>query len=113
MEFASRSKCIEHYQQQFPNLPRYMIEMALDYDLDNGATSNEKPLTGKERRKVKKVKQQVQGQKRQVCKQTEIDSAVVIPQGEYKMAPVVPGYISVDGMDFKDQVKEPQEIHEE
>ena len=42
MEFANRKACIEHYQGQFPNLPRYMIEMALGYDLQNGA-SNEKP----------------------------------------------------------------------
>ena len=30
MEFASRHQCIEHFQGQFPNLPRYMIEMATD-----------------------------------------------------------------------------------
>ena len=32
MEFANRKACIDHYEDQFPNLPRYMIEMALDYD---------------------------------------------------------------------------------
>ena len=64
MEFASRSKCIEHFQDQFPNLPRYMVEMALDYDLSNGAVSNEKPQTGKERRKAKKhAKEQALQQK--------------------------------------------------
>ena len=55
MEFASRYKCIEHYQGQFPNLPRYMIEMALDYDLENGAVSAEKAQTGSQRRKSKQV----------------------------------------------------------
>eukprot|EP01046_Picozoa_sp_COSAG06_P053827 COSAG06_NODE_9406_length_1906_cov_8.678453_3_plen_69_part_01 len=43
MEFASRQKCIEHYQNQFPNLPRYMVEMALEYDLQTS-----KPLTNKQ-----------------------------------------------------------------
>ena len=49
MEFVNRKACIEHYQDQFPNLPRYMIEMALDYDLaqGEGSASNEKPMTGK------------------------------------------------------------------
>ena len=58
MEFASRKKCIEHYQDQFPNLPRCMIEMALDYDLaqGDGSASNEKPLTGKQKRQQKQVK---------------------------------------------------------
>jgi hypothetical protein len=46
MEFKSRKACIEHYQEQYPNLPRYMIEMALNYDLSEGAHTNEKPLTG-------------------------------------------------------------------
>ena len=60
MEFPSRKKCIEHYQDQFPELPRYMIEMALDYDLaqGDGSTSSEKPLTGKEKRKQKRVVKQ-------------------------------------------------------
>eukprot|EP01044_Picomonas_judraskeda_P001850 COSAG03_NODE_119_length_12315_cov_126.503847_1_plen_56_part_10 len=51
MEFPSRKKCIEYYQDQFPDLPRYMIEMALEYDLaqGDGSSSNEKPLTGKEK----------------------------------------------------------------
>ena len=42
MEFASRSKCIDHFQE-FPNLPRYMIEIALGYDLvdlENGGIPN-------------------------------------------------------------------------
>ena len=58
MEFASRKECIGHYQDQFPNLPRYMIEMALDYDLaqGDGSASNEKPLTGKQKRQQKQVK---------------------------------------------------------
>ena len=44
MEFVNRKACIEHYQEQFPRLPRYMVEMALDYDLSNGGESNEKPV---------------------------------------------------------------------
>ena len=58
MEFANRKACIEHYQDQFPNLPRYMIEMALDYDLQNGGETNEKPQTGKEKRKKKKAQKE-------------------------------------------------------
>ena len=45
MEFANREACINHYQEQFPRLPRYMIQMALDYDLNHSGSSNEKPLT--------------------------------------------------------------------
>lgn len=47
MEFVSRKKCIEYYESQYPELPRYMIEMALDYDLaqGEGSSSNEKPMT--------------------------------------------------------------------
>ena len=59
MEFKSRKACIEHYQEQYPNLPRYMIEMALNYDLSEGATTNEKPLTGKQKRKQKQKQKQM------------------------------------------------------
>ena len=58
MEFVNRKSCIEHYHSQFPNLPRYMIEMALDYDLQNGGASSEKPVTGSQKRKAKKLKAQ-------------------------------------------------------
>ena len=44
-----KEKCIEYYESQYPELPRYMIEMALDYDLaqGEGSSSNEKPMTNK------------------------------------------------------------------
>ena len=74
MEFASRKKCIEHYQEQFPNLQRYMIEMALDYDLQNGGSSNEKPMTNKEKRKVKALKKQQP--KRDTTMQDQIQEAL-------------------------------------
>ena len=66
MEFVSRKTCIEHYESQFPNLPRYMIEMALDYDLAQGGSSNEKPATGKEKRKAKKAAKEREPIKREV-----------------------------------------------
>jgi hypothetical protein len=111
MEFASRKKCIEHYQDQFPNLPRYMIEMALDYDLaqGDGSSSNEKPPTGKQKRKLKQAKKQHESvaQHREMNrtiqdalesgKPLEIDCAKVVPATEYEMPPFIKGHIAVDG----------------
>ena len=73
MEFANRKACVEHYQAQFDNLPRYMIEMALDYDLatSDGAASNEKPLTGKEKRRLKQAKQEHVPIERELTKQIQ------------------------------------------
>ena len=109
MEFASRKKCIEHYQDQFPNLPRYMIEMALDYDLaqGEGSASNEKPLTGKQKRQQKQVKKTQEPVKRELNetiqdaletgKSLEIDCAQVVKAEEYEMPPFIKGHIEVDG----------------
>ena len=109
MEFASRRKCIEHYQDQFPNLPRYMIEMALDYDLaqGEGSASNEKPLTGKQKRQQKQVKKTQEPVKRELNetiqdaletgKSLEIDCAQVVKAEEYEMPPFIKGHIEVDG----------------
>jgi len=106
MEFASRSKCIDHFQEQFPNLPRYMIEIALDYDLENGGASNEKPKTNKEKRKARKNKKeqvkrgQLNTELKEALesgKQLEIDCAKVIPRELYEPAPFLPGHIEVDG----------------
>ena len=109
MEFASRKKCIEHYQDQFPNLPRYMIEMALDYDLaqGDGSASNEKPLTGKQKRQQKQVKKTQEPVKRELNetiqdaletgKSLEIDCAQVVKAEEYEMPPFIKGHIEVDG----------------
>ena len=111
MEFTSRHKCIEHYQNEFPNLPRYMIEMALDYDLaqGEGSSSNEKPLTGKQKRKLKQAKKQHEpvAQHRELNRTIqnalesgqplEIDCARVLKAEEYEMPPFIKGHIEVDG----------------
>ena len=113
MEFASRKECIGHYQDQFPNLPRYMIEMALDYDLaqGDGSASNEKPLTGKQKRQQKRQQKQVKKThdpvKRELNetiqnaletgKPLEIDCAQVIKAEEYEIPPFIKGHIEVDG----------------
>ena len=107
MEFANRKACIAHYEDQFPNLPRYMIEMALDYDLATGAPSNEKPLTGKEKRKLKQQKKKQEPVKRELNekiqdalksgKRLELDCAKVLKAEDYEMPPFLPGHIDIDG----------------
>ena len=117
MEFANRKACVEHYQAQFGNLPRYMIEMALDYDLatSDGAASNEKPLTGKEKRRLKQAKQEHVPIERELTKQIqealkegkrlEIDSAQVVRVEDYVEPPKMKGYINADGVDAAEQLK--------
>ena len=107
MEFVSRKTCIEHYESQFPNLPRYMIEMALDYDLAQGGSSNEKPATGKEKRKAKKAAKEREPIKREVnelikhamatATPLEIDCGRVIKGENYTLPPKMPGYVNIDG----------------
>ena len=123
MEFESRKSCIEHYQGQFPNLPRYMIEMALDYDLQNGGTTNEKPKTNKEKRKQKQATkarekrdttfQDTLEEALNTGKPLEIDCATIIKASEFKQAPFVSGYISVDGMEVKDMMEQVEITEEE
>ena len=106
MEFANRKACIEHYQEQFPNLPRYMVELALDYDLATGAATNEKPLTGKEKRKQKQAKKKQEPVKRELNekikealksgKRLEVDSVKVVKAEDYEMPPFLPGHIDID-----------------
>ena len=118
MEFVNRKACIEHYQEQFPRLPRYMVEMALDYDLSNGGESNEKPLTGKQKRRRKKdlTKQtkrdtSVQDMIQEALKEgkpIEIDCARIIKKGEYVMPPLVKGYVSTEGI--LEQIEEQEEL---
>ena len=124
MEFANRKACIDHYEDQFPNLPRYMIEMALDYDLATGAPSNEKPLTGKEKRKLKQQKKKQEPVKRELNekiqdalksgKRLELDCAKVLKADEYEMPPFVAGHIEVDGAKVvqEPEIEEIQEIEE-
>ena len=117
-EFSSRVACIKHYQDQFPNLTRYMIEMALDYDLSNGASSNEKPLTGKQKRKQKQQKKNVVKRDTSVkdfiqdalttAKPLEMDCVGVVRKEDYVMPPFVKGYISVDGLVPSEPEPEPE-----
>ena len=124
MEFANRKACVEHYQEQFPRLPRYMIEMALDYDLAQDGASNEKPLTGRQKRKQKQVKKEQEPVKRELNqtiqealekgKPLEIDCAKVLKAEEYEMPPFMKGHIEVDGGAVAAQMdKEPTEEIEE
>ena len=116
MEFANRTACINHYQDQFPNLPRYMIEMALDYDLQHGGSSNEKPKTSKEKRQLKKTQKEQVPIKREINKTIqhalangeflEIDSAKVIKAEDYVMPPMMKGAINVDGAQLQSKLEE-------
>ena len=56
MEFSNRKQCVSHYQDMFPNLPQYMIELALDYDL------NRVKPTGTQKRALKRNQEQRQSQ---------------------------------------------------
>ena len=121
MEFANRKACIEHYQDQFPNLPRYMIEMALDYDLSQGGggASNEKPLTGKQKRQKKQGKKKQEPVKRELNqtiqdaletgKPLEIDCAKVVKAEDYEMPPFMKGHIEVDGHAVTEQIQDEPE----
>ena len=117
MEFENRKKCVEHYLGEYPNLPRYMIEMALDYDLAQGdGVSNEKPLTGKQKRKLKKAKQEHEPVERELNRTIqdalksgnplEIDCATIVRGDEYVMPPFVKGYIAMDGNDVMQATQE-------
>ena len=110
MEFANREACINHYQDQFPRLPRYMIQMALDYDLNQGGSSNEKPLTNKEKRKQKQAKKAQPPVTREFEEQLksklengeflEFECAKVVKGGDYVMPPMMQGAVNVDGAEY-------------
>ena len=115
MEFANREACINHYQDQFPNLPRYMIQMALDYDLNQAGSSNEKPLTNKEKRKQKQAKKAQQPVKRDFEEQIksklengeflEFDCAKVVKGEDYVLPPMMKGAVNVDGAEYLAKLK--------
>ena len=104
MEFPNRKSCIDHYEAQFPNLPRYMIEIALDYDLSQQA-SEKKPLTGAQRRKQKR--ERGEPVKREInefiqdalanAKPLELDCATIVRGEDYKAPPNVKGFVEIDG----------------
>lgn len=79
----------------------------MEYDLQNGATSNEKPTTGKQKRQQKALKEQHKDRDHSVQqsiesgKAVEVDAVKIIPKSEYVMPPFVPGYINVDGLTEK------------
>ena len=105
MEFPNRKSCIDHYEAQFPNLPRYMIEIALDYDLRQQA-SEKKPLTGAQRRKQKR-EPKAEPVKREInefiqdalanAKPLELDCATIVRGEDYKAPPNVKGFVEIDG----------------
>jgi len=111
MEFSSREKCIEYHSEQFPNLPRYMIELALDYDL-----RTTKPMTGREKRKQKREVQEGKSKciergrwlqdKLENAEQLELDAGAVIPASEYVMPPFVKGHIECDGAQVAEQLRD-------
>ena len=89
MEFHTRKACLDYYSDNFPHLPRYMIEMALDYDLEQ---SNKK-MTGSERRKLKRVDPGAE-----LSKEKEVISgtARVLKADKYIPAPMINGTIATD-----------------
>ena len=100
MEFHSRKACLDYYTEQYPHLPKYMVEMALDYDLEQ---SNKK-MTGAERRKLKRV-EPVQRESRltEITPGVTYGTAKVVPADEYVMPPMMKGAIEVDGAKVKSE----------
>ena len=93
-----------------------MIQMALDYDLNHSGSSNEKPLTNKEKRKLKQAKKAQQPVKRDFEEQIksklengeflEFDCAKVLKAEDYEMPPMMKGAINVDGAEYAAKVAE-------
>ena len=103
MEFKSREACIEHHVEQFPTLPRYMIELALNYDL----AEQEKPPTGKQKRKLKaKVDRKKPTPIERKAVASETAAVVVMTAAEYTPAPPMKCSISVDGADAVEKSEE-------
>lgn len=85
MEFPSRKHCVAHFQELYPNLPQYMIELALDYDL------NRVKPTGAQKRALKRNTKNRETQ----CSSFDPDTAVqVITPSD--TASIVEGTIEVE-----------------
>jgi hypothetical protein len=99
MEFPSRKDCIEHYQGLYPNIPKFMIDVALEYDLST-QKQDKKPQTGKARREVKRNKDKL-GQEAKTSKRgpAQWDSTAfrVVKPEDYTACPMMKGCINVDG----------------
>ena len=91
MEFHTRKACLDYYSDNFPHLPRYMIEMALDYDLEQ---SNKK-MTGSERRKLKRADLGAGLSKEKEVSASQ-GTARVLKADEYTPAPMINGTIATD-----------------
>ena len=124
MEFANRKACIDHYEGQFPNLPRYMIEMALDYDLQHGGHTSEKPKTNKQKREFRRAQKEldVAPVKREInetikdalanAKPLEVDAVRVVRAEDYVMPPMMKGAINVDGALFQSKLEPEPQVEE-
>ena len=99
MEFHSRKACVDYYSEQYPHLPKYMVEIALDYDLEQ---SNKK-MTGAERRKLKRATKEIVLEDNCVSELKSCGSAQVVTPKEYTMPPMVKGAIEVDGAQLKSE----------
>jgi hypothetical protein len=87
-----------------------MIQMALDYDLNQGGSSNEKPLTNKEKRKQKQAKKAQPPVTREFEEQLksklengeflEFECAKVVKGEDYVMPPMMQGAVNVDGAEY-------------
>ena len=99
MEFHSRKACVDYYSEQYPHLPKYMVEMALDYDLEQ---SNKK-MTGAEHRKLKRATKEIVLEDSCVTELKSCGSAQVVTPNEYTMPPMVKGAIEVDGAQLKSE----------
>eukprot|EP01052_Picozoa_sp_SAG31_P011861 SAG31_NODE_682_length_12841_cov_13.637655_6_plen_118_part_00 len=93
MEFHSRKACIEYFDAQYPHLPRYMIEMAYDYE----EAQSKKKMTGSERRALKRVSTSEKSERLTLTPGVSYGTAQVVSANEYTMPPMIQGTIEVDG----------------
>ena len=105
MEFHSRKACIDYYDGQFPHLPRYMIEMAFEFD----EAQSKKKMTGAERRKLKRAEPK-EASRIEIVQGINYGTATVVPADEYVMPPMIKGFIEVDGAAVAEQLSSDNQL---
>jgi hypothetical protein len=95
MEFPSRKHCIDHYADLYPNLARYMIEIALDYDL------NRVKPTGSQKRARKR---HTDTRKEEADDYDPNTAVKVIAACEKEESTMIEGCIEVDGIEMTENL---------
>ncbi len=101
--FATREACLNYFQEQFPTLPPYLIELAMDFDLGNPDVDPAN-LRNSITPEARKLAEQMEAEQRQYTEDECLQQGIIFDDpDDVPEEPLAPGVVPGEALSSDDE----------